>query len=139
MQKCRSLVCMPRRILVVDDEADFQDLLRYHLSAPGCEVLVAGNFAAAMLVTQPPPDLILLDIMLPDVDGLTLCEALKARPALVRAPIWIVSAAHSDTTRELAYRYGASEFFAKPIDFTAFKRCFQAWLGSTKVESLPTT
>lgn len=121
---------MGRRILVVDDEPDFQDLLRYHLSAPECEVLVAGNFATAMLIAQPPPDLILLDIMLPDVDGLTLCEALKAQPELVRAPIWIVSAAHSDTTRELARRYGASEFFAKPIDLAALKRCFQTWLGN---------
>jgi len=120
---------MSRRILIVDDEPDFQELLRYHLSAPGCEVVVAANFAAALLVAQPPPDLILLDIMLPDVDGLTLCEALKSQPQLVRAPIWMVSAAHSDTTRQLAQKYGASEFFEKPINLPALRRCFQAWLS----------
>lgn len=73
--------------------------------------------AAVWRVIPPPPDLILLDIMRPDVDGLTLCKALKAQSALVHPPIWLLSAAHSDTTRELACGHGVSESFAKADRF----------------------
>jgi DNA-binding response OmpR family regulator len=121
---------MLKRILIVEDEPDFQELLKYHLAAPGCELLVAHNFAAAMQAARTPPDLILLDIMLPDVDGLTLCEALKAQPALLHAPIWMVSGAHSPLTRQIAQQYGAAEFFSKPIDLPAFKSRFLEWLRS---------
>ena len=120
---------MPKQILIVEDEADFQELLRYHLATPECEVSVAASFAEAMTQAgRMRPDLILLDIMLPDVDGLSLCEALKSEPALVDAPIWIVSAAHSQTTREIAKASGASEFFSKPIDLKLLKARVEEWL-----------
>lgn len=122
---------MPKRILIVDDEPDFQELLRYHLTGPDCEVVVAGNFASAMLAAQVQPDLILLDIMLPDVDGLSLCEALKGQPQLIKAPVWIVSAAKSQATRDIARAAGATEFFEKPIDLLALKACFREWLDAT--------
>ncbi len=120
---------MSKRILIVEDEADFQELLKYHLTSAECEIVVAANFAQAMAhASNMRPDLILLDIMLPDVDGLSLCEALKSEPMLVDAPIWIVSAAHTQTTRDIARAAGASEFFSKPIDFKRLKARIENWL-----------
>jgi len=120
---------VPKQILIVEDEADFQELLRYHLATSECEVSVAASFAEAMTQAgRIRPDLILLDIMLPDVDGLSLCEALKTEPALVEAPIWIISAAHSQTTRDIARASGAVEFFSKPVDFKLLKTRVAEWL-----------
>lgn len=120
---------MPKQILIVEDEADFQELLRYHLAPLECEVSVAASFAEAMTqAARMRPDLILLDIMLPDVDGLSLCEALKTEPALVEAPVWIISAAHSQTTRDIARASGAVEFFSKPVDFKLLKSRVSEWL-----------
>lgn len=119
---------MPKRILIVDDEPDFQELMAFHLSGPDREIMMAANFASAMAAAKKAPDLIILDIMLPDVDGLTLCEALKSRPELIKAPIWMISAAHSPQTREIARQYGAAHFFAKPIDLALLKSCFRDWL-----------
>lgn len=128
---------MSKRILIVDDEADFQELLRYHLAGPECDVVVASNFAAAMVAAQSRPDLILLDLMLPDVDGLSLCEALKTQPALVDAPVWIISAAHSQPMREIARAAGAEEFFSKPIDLNALKTRLQRWLHPHVTTGVP--
>ena len=120
---------MPKRILIVEDEVDFQELLKYHLASPECEVAVAATFAQAMMQAgKVRPDLILMDIMLPDVDGLSLCEALKSEPALVDAPIWMISAAHSPTIREIARASGATEFFSKPIDLKLLKARVEEWL-----------
>lgn len=120
---------MTKRILIVEDETDFQELLRYHLASPECEVAVAASFAEAMTqAARVRPDLILMDIMLPDVDGLSLCEALKTKPVLLDAPIWMISAAHSQTIRAIARASGAAEFFAKPIDLKLLKARIHEWL-----------
>lgn len=121
---------MPKRILIVDDEPDFQELLAFHLAGPDREIVTAANFSTALQAARTRVDLVLLDIMLPDVDGLTLCEALKAQPALIAAPIWMVSAAHSSATRQIARDYGATEFFSKPIDLPLLKARFREWLAS---------
>lgn len=128
---------MSKRILIVDDEADFQELLRYHLAGPECDVVLASNFAAALVAAQSRPDLILLDLMLPDVDGLSLCEALKTQPALVDAPVWIISAAHSQPMREIARAAGAEEFFSKPIDLNALKTRLQQRLHPHVTTGVP--
>lgn len=113
---------MKKRILIVDDEADLRDLLRYQLDDQQMEFHLAGTCAEALAVaTRVVPDLILLDLLLPDVDGLTLCEGLKRLPALRQVPIVMMSAHDSPATRQLAQAAGAVEFFSKPFSLVGFK------------------
>ena len=109
---------MTKKILVVDDELDFIELLRYRLSAPEYIVLSATNGTDALnQVWHHSPDVILMDLMLPELDGLTLCEILRRQPATRQIPIIMVTALASDVTRYSAEVAGARGFLAKPLDF----------------------
>src|SRR5205807_440674 len=86
------------------------------------EFHLGNNCAEALaLAARISPDLILLDILLPDIDGLTLCETLKQQPALRPVPIAMMSAHDSQATRQLARAAGAVEFFSKPFNLALFK------------------
>jgi DNA-binding response OmpR family regulator len=122
---------MKKQILIVDDELDMCELLACHLDDGQTGLHCAHNGAEALaLVRRVTPDLILLDVMLPDVDGLTLCEALRQMPGLRRVPIAMISAHDSAVTRRLAEAAGANEYFTKPFNLTAFKDAVRRLLAS---------
>ena len=114
---------MTKKILVVDDELDFIEMMRYRLPGPEYMVLSASNGTDALnQVWHHSPDVILLDLMLPDLDGLTLCEILRRQSATRQIPIIMVSALSNDVTRYSAEIAGASEFLAKPLDIERLKQ-----------------
>src|SRR5271156_5894614 len=91
---------MTSRILLVDDENDFIELLRYKLAGQGYEFIVASDGLQALSqARQFKPDLILLDILLPDLDGLSVCEILKRQPATKKIPIIFMCALSSGVTK----------------------------------------
>ena len=105
-----------QQILIVDDEADFIELVKFRLSDLPCEFLVANDGVQALSqARQYKPDLILLDILLPDMDGLSVCEILKRQPATKKIPIIFMSALSSDVTKRTAAMQ-ADDFFTKPLD-----------------------
>ena len=107
---------MMQQILIVDDEADFIELVKFRLSDLSCDFLVANDGVQALSqARQYKPDLILLDILLPDMDGLSVCEILKRQPATKKIPIIFMSALSSDVTRRTAAMQ-AEDFFTKPLD-----------------------
>jgi len=107
---------MVPRILIVDDERDFIELVRYRLAGLGCEFIVAGDGVQALSqARQFKPDLILLDILLPDLDGLSVCEILRRQPSTKKTPIIFMSALTSEVTRRTVATQ-ADDFFAKPLD-----------------------
>jgi two-component system, OmpR family, alkaline phosphatase synthesis response regulator PhoP len=107
---------MANRILLVDDENDFIELLQYKLAGQGYEFIVANDGVQALRqARQFKPDLILLDILLPDLDGLSVCEILKRQPATEKIPVIFVSALSSSVTRRTAAMQ-ADDFFTKPLD-----------------------
>jgi two-component system alkaline phosphatase synthesis response regulator PhoP len=113
---------MTKKILVVDDELDFIELLRYRLPAPEFIVLFATNGTDALnQIWHHSPDVILVDLMLPDLDGLTLCEILRRQNSTRQIPVIMVSALSNDVTRYSAEVAGAREFLAKPLDFERLK------------------
>ena len=104
------------RILIVDDESDFIELVQYRLAVLGCEFIVASNGVQALSqARQFKPSLILLDILLPDLDGLSVCEIPRRQPSTKKIPIIFMSALSSEVTRRTVAMQ-ADDFFTKPLD-----------------------
>jgi CheY-like chemotaxis protein len=113
---------MVPRILIVDDEADFIELVKFRLSRLGCEFLVASDGVQALSqARQFKPALILLDILLPDLDGLSVCEILKRQPNTKKIPIIFMSALTGDVTKRSATMH-AEDFFTKPLDLNRLEK-----------------
>lgn len=106
-----------QRILVVDDEPDLLTVLKIGLESEGYDVLTAEDGEQGLaLARQFMPDLLLLDLMLPRLDGYKVCRALKFDERYKKIPIFILSARSGETDRRLALELGADEFHSKPYD-----------------------
>jgi two-component system, OmpR family, alkaline phosphatase synthesis response regulator PhoP len=113
---------MVPRILIVDDENDFIELLQYKLAGHGYDLIVANDGVQALSQARLlKPDLILLDILLPDLDGLSVCEILRRQPATKKIPVIFMSALSSNVTRRTASMQ-ADDFFTKPLDFVRLEK-----------------
>jgi two-component system phosphate regulon response regulator PhoB len=107
---------MDERILVVDDEKDLVDLLTYNLSRAGYRTDVAYTGAQALeRLREALPDLILLDVMLPDLPGTDLCRRLKADAATAEIPVVMVSAKSEEIDRVVGLELGADDYVTKPF------------------------
>jgi len=103
-------------ILAVDDERDILDLICIHLTRAGCEVMTAASGRDALeSIRVRRPDLVLLDLMLPDIDGFAICEILRRQAATATIPIVIVSAWNTGDSRGLGLELGALDFLTKPF------------------------
>jgi CheY-like chemotaxis protein len=112
---------MVPRVLIVDDELDFIELLRYRLAGLGCEFIEANNGLEALAQARLfKPDLILLDILLPDLDGLSVCKILRRQPATKKTPVIFMSALSSSVTKRTVAVH-AADFFTKPLDLEGLK------------------
>ncbi|MPL84646.1 Response regulator PleD [bioreactor metagenome] len=108
---------MAGRILIVDDVATNRIVLKVKLSAARYETMQAGSGAEALrLVGQYAPDLILLDVQLPDMSGLEVLRRLKADPATAGIPVLMITAFPDPRTRLEALRAGAADHLMKPLD-----------------------
>ena len=107
------------RVLVVDDDPEIVTFLATLLELEGIESQVATSAAAAMGILQHAlPNLVLLDIAMPDRDGLDLCRALKKDPRTREVPVFVVSARPGKDVVERALAAGAEEFIRKPFENT---------------------
>ena len=106
----------PAKILAVDDEPELTDLIQFHLVRAGHEVTTAANgWEAIDAVRRNRPDIILLDLMLPDLDGFGVCEILRRDPLTATIPIIIISAWASPDSRHLGLELGALDYITKPF------------------------
>ena len=108
------------RVLIVDDDTEILTFLSTLLELEGIEPLVATSAKAAVRmlseVRHAPPDLLLLDIAMPERDGLDLCRALKKDAALSGIPVFVVSARPGRDVAERALAAGAEQFIRKPFE-----------------------
>ncbi len=104
------------RVLVIDDELDLREVLRYNLAQAGHEVSVAetGNEGLQRARTELP-DVLLLDLMLPDLPGLEVCKALKRDPSTQHIPIMMVTAKGEEIDRVVGFELGADDYIVKPF------------------------
>ncbi len=104
------------RVLIVEDEPDIRDLLVFHLERDGYQVAKARNGADALRQAQAsPPDLVLLDLMLPEMDGLEVCRRLRQDPATQAVPIVMLTARGDEVDRVLGLEMGADDYVVKPF------------------------
>lgn len=108
---------MPGKILIVDDVSANRIVLKVKLAAARYESVQAARGAEAIeIALSAQPDLILLDVVLPDMDGIAVCRALKSDPATRDIPVVMVTATRDDDARVRALQAGAEEVFSKPFD-----------------------
>lgn len=108
---------VPATILVVDDDPAMRRLISIILSQAGYRVTEAGDGLEALAsVKQQPPAAILLDVMMPGMDGLEVCRRLKGDPATAAIPVVLVSALAGSGHRREGLEAGADEFMGKPIN-----------------------
>ncbi len=106
-----------KKILIIDDEKEMAQVETMRLEAYGYEVLVAYDGQTGLdRVRAEKPDLIILDIMLPTIDGYELCRMLKQDPECRRIPIILVSAVDQKFDTDLGKKVGADDFFTKPFE-----------------------
>ncbi len=107
---------MKAKILVVDDEPDMVELIETNLTAAGFSVLMAATGQEALrLARTQHPQLILLDVMLPELDGLEICKRLRLDPATRAIPIVMLTARASEIDRVLGLELGADDYVTKPF------------------------
>jgi phosphate regulon transcriptional regulator PhoB len=122
-----------QKVLIVEDEADIRELLEYSLTREGLEVITAGEGTAALaLVRRKVPDLILLDLMLPGLDGLEICRRLKADDATRGIPVIMVTAKGDEADVVLGLGLGADDYIAKPFSPKELVARVQAVLRRTR-------
>jgi two-component system phosphate regulon response regulator PhoB len=104
------------RILIVEDEGDIRQILAYNLGQAGHEVFTADRGAVALeLARKELPDLVLLDLMLPDISGLEVCRQLKSDPALREVPVMMLTARSEEIDRVVGFELGADDYVVKPF------------------------
>lgn len=103
-------------ILIVEDEPDIAELIRFHVSREGFEARALGSGRLALEeISRRQPTLIVLDLMLPDVDGLEVCRQLKWKPETRNIPILIVSAKGGEADIVTGLELGADDYITKPF------------------------
>ena len=107
---------MKTKILVVDDEPDVVELIRFNLQAAGYDVVTADDGTEALRkALSASPDLIILDLMLPEVDGLEVCKLLRRDPHTKAIPIVMLTARAGEIDRVLGFELGADDYVTKPF------------------------
>jgi len=106
-----------KKILIVDDEMSFLDVVREALELRGFEVLATTNAVeAGLALADRKPDLILMDIKMPGINGFQACEAIRRNSATKDLPIVVVSALSDESDIKKARKIGIADYIVKPVD-----------------------
>ena len=120
---------MPKRILIAEDSPTAVELFMRALEPLGHDIVVAEDGAVAeATIAQSPPDLVILDVIMPKVNGFQLCRAIRANPALEKLPIIVVTAMDRDSDRYWGLKQGADEYLVKPVDPATLVEKVRAYL-----------
>lgn len=105
-----------QRILVIEDENDIRQLLRFNLEREGFAVLEAADGLGGLhMATSELPDLVVLDLMLPGMDGCDVCRRLKAQPVTAAIPVLMLTARGEEVDRIVGLTLGADDYVVKPF------------------------
>jgi DNA-binding response OmpR family regulator len=109
------------RVLVVEDDEHIRELVLLHLSLEGLTTACSGDGTEALrLVRTEPFDLVVLDVMLPGLDGVTVCRAIRREPAIRDLPILMLTARRDEADKVLGLESGADDYLTKPFGIREF-------------------
>lgn len=112
----KGVTTIKQRVLLVDDEENIRMLVRFNLEKAGYEVIEAGDGKQALaLARNETPDIAILDLMLPGIDGLEVCRLLKQSPETAALPIIMLTAKGDEIDRVIGLELGADDYMAKPF------------------------
>jgi len=104
------------RILIIEDDKDIVELVRYNLEKEGFQVLACGDGASGLAqIKKSPPDLLVLDLMLPKLSGLEICKEIRRDNRLNRLPILMLTARGDEADRVVGLELGADDYVTKPF------------------------
>ena len=107
------------KILVVDDEVNITQILEFSIGSEGYQVITASNGEEALDVAKrEQPNLIILDVMMPKIDGYEACRRIKANPLTKNIPVILLTAKGRDIDKRLGYEVGATDYIIKPFSPT---------------------
>jgi DNA-binding response OmpR family regulator len=128
----------PKLILVAEDEPDMARLVEHHLLRRGWRVKLSPDGIAALdVVVELRPDLIVLDLMMPRMDGLELCRLLKNNPMTRHIPIIMLTALADMQTKREGYRCGADDYIIKPFGVRELLTRVDSLLRPRETDPLP--
>src|ERR1700680_2748777 len=105
-----------KKIALIEDDTDLYNLVQYNLDKEGFQVVGSQTGKGALdLCRREHPDLVILDIMLPDSDGLEICKGIRANPELPNPPVIFLTARASETDRIVGLELGANDYIVKPF------------------------
>ena len=124
---------MTASVLVVDDEPNIVLSLEFLLKQAGFRVRMASNGEAALAaIAEDPPDLVLLDVMIPGRDGYAVCQAIRANPAWQGVRVLMLTAKGSEIQREKGLSLGADDYITKPFSTRELVDRVRRMLGSSQ-------
>jgi len=128
-----------KEIALVEDETDLAELLKHHLTREGYRVRTFSDGRLALAgIERSAPDAIILDLMLPGMDGLEICRQLRRRPETAGLPILILTARGDDTDHVAGLEVGADDYVTKPVSPRVLIARMRALLRRSMQESEPT-
>ncbi|WP_434305297.1 response regulator transcription factor [Clostridium botulinum] len=101
------------KILIIEDDEDIRDILKLYLEGQSYEILEAKNGVEAMKQLVKQPDIVILDLMLPDIDGLSICKSIRKK---YYYPVIMITAKNADQDKILGLSYGADDYITKPFN-----------------------
>ena len=120
-----------KTVLIIEDEEDAAELFAEMMRVSGFRVVKTSSSAPALaLMTDEKPDIVLLDIMMPEISGLDILRQMRRDPALVNIPVIVVSAQSMPTDIKHSMEAGASMYLTKPVGFIDLKEAVDRALGS---------
>jgi two-component system alkaline phosphatase synthesis response regulator PhoP len=108
---------MSKKILIIEDDRSAARLTEYTLQQAGYEVIIAyDGFEGLRKALGEHPDLVILDIMLPGLDGYEICHRLRQKPETANTPVLVISAKARQDDKDIGLKVGADEYLTKPVD-----------------------
>ena len=105
-----------KRVLIIEDDADIVELVRYNLEKEGFQVTSAADGVGGLVqIRKSPPDLLILDLMLPRLSGLEVCKEIRRDPELEHLPILVLTARSEEPDRVMGLEIGADDYVTKPF------------------------
>jgi len=129
---------MPKRIAIVEDEAELASLIEYNLTRHGYQTQILGGSGGTLKsLEQWRPDLVLLDVMLPEADGFELCRQIRKSPVLGRTPVVFLTARSDEVDRVLGLEIGGDDYMTKPFSPRELIARIKAHLRREELDAAP--